>query len=187
LELLTEEIPVHELARKRFSPKTFLNRPVPREELRALFEAARWSPSSFNDQPWSFVVATQDRPEAFARLLETASAKNAAWAKDAPVLVLAVARKAFTHNGNPNRHAVYDVGQSVAWLTMEATARGLLVHQVAGFDAQKAAAAVGLPEGWEAVTLMALGYSEASPAAPRSRRALEATVFDGRFGEPLFG
>lgn len=187
MELLREGNPVHELARKRFSPKAFTSRPVPRREVRALFESARWSPSSFNDQPWSFVVATHEQPEAFGPLLAAASAKNAAWAKDAPVLVLAVTRLAFSHNGKPNRHALYDLGQSVAWLTVEATARGLLVHQMAGFDAQKAAVAVGLPEGWEAVTLMAIGYSEESPAATRSRQALDSMVFDGRFGEPLFG
>lgn len=176
---------MNELARQRFSPKAFTGRPVSAEVLRAVFEAARWSPSSFNDQPWSFIVATHDHPEAFQRLLETMVPKNAAWAKDAPLLVLAVARQAFSHNGKPNRHAQYDLGQSVAWLTLEAIAHGLQVHQMAGFDPQKAAAAVNLPEGWDAVTLMAIGYPAETPTVPRSRRALSSIVFNGRFGEPL--
>lgn len=179
-------IHVHEFATRRFSPKSFTDRKVSPETLRALFEAARWSPSSFNDQPWSFVAATRENPRAFEKLVDALVPKNAEWAAKAPVLVLACARLNFSHNAKPNRHALYDLGQSVAWLTVEAAARDIQVHQMAGFDPEKAAAAVGLPQGWEAVTVFALGYVGTAASAPRSRRSLATTVFDGRFGEPMF-
>jgi nitroreductase len=179
-------IHVHELATKRFSPKAFTDRRVSPETLRTLFEAARWSPSSFNEQPWAFVAVSRENPKAFEKLVDVLVPKNAEWASTAPVLVLACARLTFSHNAKPNRHALYDLGQSVAWLTVEAAARDIQIHQMAGFDQEKAAAAVNLPQGWEAVTMFALGYVGATASAPRSRRSLANTVYDGRYGEPMF-
>jgi nitroreductase len=155
---------------------------VPPEVLRVLFEAARWSPSCFNDQPWSFVY-TRRGTAAFDRLAEAMVPKNAEWAREAPVLVLAVSRLTFAQNGKRNRFAQYDTGQSVAWLTMEATARGLSVHQMGGFDPAKAAAAVGLPDGWEAMTLFVIGYSSEPASGSRSRKALSSILFEDQFGQ----
>jgi len=132
------DYPVDDLVRRRFSPRAFSERAVPPQTLRSLLEAARWSPSCFNEQPWSFLVATHAEPAEFARMLSCLMEKNQLWAKHAPVLMLSVASKTFGHNGKPNRHAAHDVGTAAAWLTVQATAMGLFVHQMAGIDPEKA-------------------------------------------------
>jgi nitroreductase len=195
LEQATGNTPkgIQELLEKRFSPYAFSSRPVEAEKLRKLFEAARTAPSSYNEQPWRFVVAAQQDGEAFARLLETLTERNREWARHAPVLVLSVAKCDFTHNGQPNRHALYDAGQAAAYFTLQATELGLYVHQMAGFDVMKARQLLEIPVGYEPATMMAVGYlddPEAMQDAPRqhrrSRRArkpLDSLLFEGRWGE----
>jgi nitroreductase len=124
--------PVHELISQRWSPYGFDSRPVPESVLRSLFEAARWAASSFNEQPWSYIVALREQEEEFARMLSCLTEKNQEWARHAPVLGLSVASLKFARNGNPNRHAFHDVGAATAHLVLEATARDLVVHQMAG-------------------------------------------------------
>ncbi len=186
------DFPVDDLIRRRWSPRAFADRPVEPEKLRSLLEAARWAPSSFNQQPWAYVVATREEPEAFARLLSALMEGNRVWAARAPLLMLSVAKLNFDHNGQANRHAFHDVGLATANLVTQATAMGLSVHQMAGFDAAKARELFGIPEGWEPVAAIALGYpGEASslPAplrdrelARRARKPLEEFVFSGRWG-----
>src|SRR5881394_2967613 len=127
--------PIHELLRRRWSPRAFdPNKPVESEKLRACFEAARWAPSSFNEQPWSFIVATRDKPQEYAKLLACLVEKNQSWARSAPVLMIGATSLLWARNGKPNRHAFYDLGQAVAHLTVQATAQGLYLHQMAGFS-----------------------------------------------------
>ena len=152
------------------------------ETLQSLFEAARWAPSSSNEQPWAYIVARKEDAENFAKLVSVLVPANSSWAKNAPVLALAVAELAFAKSGSPNRNAQYDVGAASAWLTMEATSRGLFVHQMAGFDAEKARQVFEIPAGWEPIAAMAIGYpgdAESLPqplrdreVAPRTRKAL---------------
>jgi nitroreductase len=185
---------IEELLERRSSPYDFSSRPVEGEKLRKLFEAARSAPSSYNEQPWRFLVATRQVPEAFDRLLETLTERNRAWARHAPVLVLSVAKLDFTHNGKPNRHALYDVGQAAAYLTLQATELGLYVHQMAGFDAEKARQLLKIPEGYEPAAMMAVGYrgdlgSIQEPPRqhdkpPRARKPLDSLLFEGTWGEP---
>lgn len=181
--------------RQRWSPRAFADRPVDTELLKTLFEAARWSASSFNEQPWRFIVAQKQRdPESHARMLSVANEWNQRWAKLAPVLVLTVAKTHFSHNGKPNRHAWYDVGAAVAYFSLEATRQGLFVHQMAGFDAERARQSLAIPEGFEAVSLLALGHLgdptqlpedlQESERRKRERRPLSDTVFEGEFGRP---
>jgi len=181
------EVPVHDLIARRWSPREFSSRPVEPEKLSTLFEAARWAPSSYNQQPWSFVVARRESPADFARLLSLLAEKNAAWARSAPVLAISVAQRNFTHNGQPNRHALHDVGQAVAYLTMQATALGLSVHQMGGFDVERARELLAIPAGYEPVAAIALGYAQ-DPAAPpptaRTRRPASEFVFSGAWGKP---
>src|SRR5438445_764285 len=127
--------PIHELLRQRWSPRVFSPRPVSAETLKILFEAARWAPSSFNDQPWAYIVATKDDPEEFQRVLSTLVEGNRAWAQNAPVLMLSIAKSNFERTGQPNRHAFHDTGQATISLVIEATALGLAVHQMAGISA----------------------------------------------------
>ncbi len=185
---------IHELLEKRFSPYAFSSHPVEPEKLRKLFEAARSAPSCYNEQPWRFVVARREDAEAFERLLETLVEQNRQWARHAPVLVLSVAKLDFTHNGQPNRHALHDVGQAAAYLTLQATELGLYVHQMGGFDSGKARRLLDIPEGYEPAAMMAVGYmgdpesmAEGSRQHDRPRRArkpLDSLFFEGTWGEP---
>jgi len=184
--------PVHDLIVKRWSPRAFSPKPVPPDVLRSLFEAARWAASSYNDQPWSYMVATKDDEKNFSKMLSVLMDMNAAWAKDAPVLAISVARQNFKHNGTPNRVALHDVGAASAQLTFEATSRGLLVHQMGGFHRDKAREAFGIPEGWEPVSALAIGYPgdpETLPEplrktelAERTRKPLSEFVMSGHWG-----
>ena len=184
------DFPIIDPLKERWSPLAFAPTPLSHTTLSALFEAARWAPSSFNEQPWRFIVGTRDGdPETYAKLLECLVPGNAAWAKTAPVLALSVARTTFTHNGVPNRVAFYDVGQAVGHLTAEAATRGLYLHQMGGYDIEKARAAFGIPEGYEPVAAIALGYlgdtsvlesealQERHRRPGRPRRTLGETVF----------
>jgi nitroreductase len=186
--------PVHDLIRRRWSPRAFSNRPVEREKLLSVLEAARWAPSSFNGQPWSFLVATRDDSPEFERMLSCLVPQNQAWAKEAAVLMIAVAKTHFEHNGKPNRHAWYDTGQAVAFLTLQATALDLGVHQMAGFSADKARELYAIPETAEPATAVALGYTgdpnslddklRERELAPGNRKPLKEFVFTRRWGEP---
>jgi nitroreductase len=184
--------PVHDLIRHRWSPRAFADKPIEHKVLASLFEAARWAPSSFNDQPWAYFVATKDDRENFEKMVSILMEFNAGWAKGAQALVLAVARLDFKHNGERNRNAFYDTGAASALLSVEATAHGLAVHQMAGFDHAKAKSVLQIPDGWEPIAAMALGYA-GSPetlagqlkereVAPRTRKPLSEFVMTGRWG-----
>ena len=186
--------PILDLLKNRWSPRAFAARPVELHKLLSLFEAARWSPSGGNQQPWSFIVTNQTEREPFEKLLGTLNERNQDWAKHAPVLVLSVVQRERAA-GQPNPWATYDVGQAVAHLSVQATALGLVVHQMAGFDRQKAAELFALPEGYDALTVFAIGY-EGDPATlpaglrereleQRSRKPLKEFVFDGAWQAPL--
>ena len=184
---------VHDLIRRRWSPRVFSAQKVTAVELRSLFEAARWAASSFNEQPWSFIVATRDDPEEYERLLTCLVQANQAWAWHAPVLMLSVAKLGFDRNGKPNRHAFHDVGQAAANLCLQATAMGLFVHQMAGFEMDKARKTFAIPESHEPVAAIALGHP-ADPATlggdvfehtrkKRERKRLSAFVYARQWGE----
>ena len=151
--------PILEPLRQRWSPVSFSSTPVARETLLSLLEAARWAPSCYNEQPWRFVVGSRaDDPAEFDGILATLVEGNAVWAKHAPVLILAVAKTTFSKNGSPNRHAPYDLGQAIGHLTAQAATLGLVMHQMAGFDAEKARSAFALPEDHDPLAVMALGF-----------------------------
>jgi nitroreductase len=186
--------PVHDLIRLRWSPLAFADRPVEPEKLQSLFEAARWSPSCFNEQPWRFIVCTRENPGDHRRFVECLVEGNVPWAQHAPVLMLSVAKRTFSHNGKPNRHAWHDVGLAVENLILQATALGLFAHQMGGYDAAKARAAFGIPEDYEPVAAIAVGYpgeADRLPAAlqereraARTRRPLDALIFEGQWDQP---
>ncbi len=183
---------IHDLLKQRWSPRAFAETPIRAEQLQRLLEAARWSPSSYNDQPWAFLIATRDEPEDYARLLGVLAEVNQSWARSAPVLVLAMARLHLERDRQPNRHAYYDLGQAVAHLTLQATAERLVVHQMAGFSVEAARREFDIPAGWDPVTAVAIGYPGDPKAlpdslrqrelAPRTRKPLDAFVFSGRWG-----
>src|SRR5438270_3416151 len=137
--------PVHELIRNRWSPRAFSDKPVEPAVLASLFEAARWAASSYNEQPWTYFVATREQPADFERLLSCLIEANQAWAKAAPVLALGVVRLTFARNGKENAVAVHDLGLASGNLSTEATARGLSVHQMAGILPDKAREVYQIP------------------------------------------
>jgi nitroreductase len=185
--------PVHDALARRWSPRAFDSRPVEPEKLRSLFEAARWASSCYNAQPWYFLVATRDDPESFQGLLNCFVNFNQDWAKNAPVVALSVASLNFEHNGEPNRHALHDLGQATATLALQATTLGLQIHQMGGIFPDQARRIFCIPEGYEPVAGIALGYP-GDPAtlpeklrkhelAPRERKPLTAFVFTGTWGQ----
>src|SRR5207245_9869734 len=126
------QYPIHDLLRRRWSPRAFSDRRVDPAIMRSLLEAARWAPSSYNEQPWSFIVATKDDTAEFSRLLSCLVEGNIQWAQHAPVLMVSVARVSFEDDGTPNGHALHDVGLDVANRIGQATARALPGDKMAG-------------------------------------------------------
>jgi len=186
------EYPVHELIRERWSPRAFSRKEISSEDLRSLFEAARWAPSSSNEQPWAFIVATRNDNENFSKALQPLVEFNANWAKNAYVLGFAVAELAFAKNNTPNRNAHYDTGAAMSQLTTEATSRGIFVHQMAGFDPDAAREVFEIPSGWDAIAAFAMGYP-GDPAslpqpyrdretAPRVRKPIREFVMNVKWG-----
>jgi nitroreductase len=185
-------VPIHDMIARRWSPRAFdPERPIEREKLLSLFEAARWAPSSSNLQPWHFIIAEKTDAAAYDALLACINERNQRWAADAPVLVIAVA--AMMRNAErPNRHAWHDVGLAMGNLLAQATAHGLYVHQMAGFSPDKARETYAIPEGYEAVTASAIGYRAPPETLPddlrerelaeRKRKPLTDFVFGGAWG-----
>jgi nitroreductase len=170
----------------RWSPRSFADREVSPATLAKVFEAARWAASSYNEQPWRFFVGMRGS-NTWQRIFEALYENNQAWAKSAPVLMVNAAHTKFTHNGTPNRVALYDLGAAASYMTLQASALGLATHQMAGFDTEKARRALHIPEDYVMGAAIALGY-QGDPAAlpnekliqqeiaPRTRKALEEIV-----------
>ncbi|MGZ7168688.1 MAG: nitroreductase family protein [Halobacteriota archaeon] len=183
--------PIHELIKKRWSPRAFAEHPVEHDKLLSLFEAARWAPSSLNAQPWSFILATKEDEEGFNRLLGCLPEKNQRWARGAPALVLSVAQL-YLQTGKPDRLAFYGVGLAVENLAIQATALGLYAHQMGGINEKDVRKAFSIPEGYEPVDMIAVGYLgdprslpddlREQERAPRERKSLEQFVFSKRWG-----
>ncbi len=183
-----------DVIRERWSPRAFdPDRAIPPGELRRLFEAARWAPSSFNEQPWRFVVTDRRRgPDAFAALHRALVPANRVWSAVVPTLVLVVVRTTHERNDAVNSHAWYDAGQAVAFLALQATAARIAIRQVQGFDADEARRACDVPSPFEPALILAIGYPgdpatlpdrhQAAERAPRQRRALTEFVFQDTWG-----
>jgi len=185
--------PIHELIRERWSPVAFTPRRIEPAALGSLFEAARWAPSSYNEQPWCFLIATQDQPEEFAKLLGCLVPGNQKWAKNAFALALSVAKLAFARDGQPNRHACHDVGLATQNLILQAHSLGLACHAMAGFDIDRARDVFQIPTTHDPVAAIAIGYPALDyrgvddslrqrDERPRSRKPLLEFVHHGAFG-----
>ena len=182
-----------ELIKERWSPRAFSSRRPDIETLNRLFEAARWAASSDNEQPWRYLVARAedgDRHETLASCLFPGNA----WARKAPVLAMSIAARNFAKTGKLNRVALHDVGAASALLTLQGMSMGVFVHQMAGFDTEKARQVCEIPPDYDPVAMMALGYpgdpeSLSEPLrtrelSPRERRLVREFVFSSTFGEP---
>src|ERR1700761_7812288 len=185
------ETPPPRVVSERWSPRAFSDKPVSPEILKSIFEAARWAPSSSNSQPWAYIVATKDYTEKFDKMVGVMVEFNQGWAKNAPVLAISIAQIK-NKEGKPNTHAFHDVGSASAQLTFQAVAEGLYVHQMAGFDANKAREVFHIPDDWQAVAAIAIGYPgdpnslpdklKERELAPRVRKPLADFVMTGDWG-----
>lgn len=185
---------VHPLIRDRWSPRSFSSREVSPQDLQALFEAARWAASSYNEQPWRFLVASKSDPAAYQKMLGILVEFNQQWARTAPVLVLTAAKKTFTHNNAPNHHALHDTGAALANLMLQARALGLYTHGMAGYDHERARKELNIPEDYELGAAVAIGYLappdqlperfREGETAPRQRKPLREIVFGAGWDQP---
>jgi nitroreductase len=191
-KLATNEFPILDVLKERWSPRAYADRPIDPDKVWSLLEAARWSPSGGNEQPWSFIVAFRG-DAGFDKIVAALSGNNQKWAPQAPVLIVSIA-KLTRSSGAPNRHAYYDVGQAVAHLTVQAGAMGLHTHQIGGFDVEQIRQAFGIPDGYDPVTITAVGEFGDLDQLPddlrqresgeRVRKPFEEIVFSERFGQP---
>lgn len=152
------ENPLHPLLSARKSPRAFTGQPVEPEKLRSLLEAARWAPSAGNMQPWRFIVAVNDRPEEFERMVDLLFDGNKIWAGKAPVLILTVAQVIDTASRRNNKFAFHDVGMATENLALQAVSLGVAAHVMGGFHADRAITAFNIPSEFEPVAMIALGY-----------------------------
>ena len=192
-KLASNDHPILDVLKHRWSPRAFADRPVDHETLRSLFEAARWTQSSANEQPWRFLIALRADTAWHEALAKPLAAGNA-WAKKAPVLGLASAKATFSSSNQPNRVAIYDTGAAMMALTIQATSMDLHLHQMAGFDVNMAREVAQIPAGFDPVAMFALGYLgdpeslspelKARELAPRTRRPLSELVFSGGWNVP---
>lgn len=185
---------VHPLIAERWSPYAFEAKSVPGEDLLAILEAARWAPSSYNEQPWRYLLARREDGEAFAAMLSCLVEGNQAWARNAGVLMIGIAKMTFSRNAKPNKAAHHDLGLAAGNICMEATARGLWVHQMIGIVPDRVRELYAVPQDAEPLTGLAIGYlgdGSGLPDAlrerdrgPRSRLELASFVFEGAWEKP---
>ena len=187
------DYPIHDLLRQRKSPYAIdPHRSVSEADLKAMFEAARWAMSSYNAQPWRYIVGVKERdPETWNKVFNALVPGNQPWAKNAPVLAIGVVEHHFEYNGKDNKAAPHDLGAASAFLTLEATARGLVVHQMIGIEPDIVRQTFAISGSLEPLTGIAIGYQgdasvvEESYAQrdtkERTRKALEEIVIRGGF------
>jgi nitroreductase len=184
--------PILEVIQKRRSRRAYADKMVEPEKIRSLFEAARWAPSSLNEQPWFYIYATKNQ-ELWNRIFDSLKEGNKIWARHAPLLILSLARKNFIRFDSPNPSAKYDVGAANAFLSLQAAHLGLNVHQMAGFDPEVIIKNLRIPDHYEPVIAMAIGYPgdvenlpenlKAREFAPRERYVEHEFVMNKDFAE----
>ncbi len=188
---------INELILKRRSPVLFSDRPVENEKLELLFEAARWAPSSHNQQPWRFMFAKRKDKDDFNRLFDCLSPGNKLWAGTVPVLILSIAETISSYNKKMNKYAFHDVGLAVSNLIIQATFMGLFVHQMGGYDNEKARNTLKIPDDYDPVAMIAVGYLAESyegfpqelikrEKATRLRKPLNEIVYNNIWGKSYY-
>lgn len=183
--------PINNLIKQRWSPRAFSNKAVEKEKIQSILEAARWAPSAFNEQPWRFIVS-QKGDDTYENILKTLIDWNIQWAGKANVLIVNIAKKTFSHNGKQNVTFKYDLGQAVGSMIIEVVNQGLYSHQMSGFDANKAAELLNIPDDFQAVSVTAIGYygninelpedMAEIEIKPRERKELKEIIFNNKFG-----
>jgi nitroreductase len=193
----TTQQPIHEIIANRWSGRAYdASKPVSKEQVISLLEAARWAPSCFGDEPWRYVVCNKaDNMQAWQAAFDCLVPGNQGWAVNAPVLLLICADTVFRANGKPNKWAPYDTGAATENLCLQAAASGLMAHQMGGFDADKARASFKVPERYQILPMVTVGYQAPVDAlsgevkerelAARNRQPLGELFFDGAWENPI--
>ncbi|HJT47818.1 MAG TPA: nitroreductase family protein [Nitrososphaeraceae archaeon] len=161
--------PINELMAKRWSARAFSSRPVEREKLLSVLEAGRWAPSSRNEQPWRYIVFTNDNPEKLKKAQSVLKDINN-YAKRAPILICAITKKTYSDNTNFNRLHFHDLGAANENMFLEAFNQGLIMHEMGGFDVQKAREVFNIPDDFEVGIMIAIGYQDIHHVLPESLR-----------------
>ena len=163
---------VHKLITDRWSPRAFDKRTVDYDKIHLLLEAAKWAPSARNAQPWRFIFATNEMPD-YKVLIDLMSEANQSWATTAPLLVMPLAQVISTYKNRPNRLAFYETGMAVGNLLTQATAMGLMVHQLSGYDEERAKEILVIPTRYEPMSILAIGYKGEPAKLPSDVAAWE--------------
>lgn len=188
---IISEHKINSLITYRWSPRAFNDKPIEKDRIQSILEAARWAPSAFNEQPWRFIIGVKG-DETYEKVLETLVEWNQKWAGKAPILVLNIAKKTFSKNGKQNVTFKYDLGQAVAFMCLEAMNQGIYSHQMSGFNPEKAAELLHIPDDYQAVSVTAFGYYGDPGQLPeemykseieeRSRQHIDEMIYTGKFG-----
>jgi len=189
------EYPILDQLRDRWSPRAFSNRPIPLESIKSLLESARWAASCFNEQPWRFIIAPGTQPISFDIALSCLNEWNRGWASSAPLILFVFSKENF-EDGKQNFHAVYDTGQAMANMAIQATTLGLSVHQMAGILSEKIYTSYNVPVGFIPICAAAIGYQgdieslndalQKKELAPRTRKPISELVFNEKWDKPAF-
>jgi nitroreductase len=194
-KLASTNVPILDLLARRWSSRAYdPNRPVSRQHLAVLLEAARWAPSCNGDEPWRYLIWDRGRdPGGWQKAFDCLSENNKKWVKNVPLLLLSNAGSIFGATGKPNRWAQHDTGAASVCLALQAVALGLMVHQMGGFDAEKARTAFAIPAEYTPMAMIAIGYqttpdildeeTKAKEMRPRSRKPVSETFFEGGWGK----
>lgn len=190
-------VPIHDLLARRWSPRAYdASRPVTREQLTVLLEAGRWAPSCNGDEPWRYLIWDKTRdPQGWQKAFDCLSDNNKKWVKNVPLLMLSCAGSIFGRTGKPNRWTQHDTGMASLSMALQAVALGLILHQMGGFDAEKARAAFSIPAEYTPMAMIAIGYqaepdildeeTKAKELKPRARKPLGEKFFEGGWGKPF--
>ena len=186
--------PVSEIIAKRWSARAFSTRPVEFSKLLSILEAARWAPSSRNEQPWRYIVFTNANPEMLKKAQSVLKEIND-YAKRAPILICAITKKGYSENGSPNRLHFHDLGAANENMFLEAFNQGLIMHEMGGFDVQRAREIFDVPNDYEIGIMIAIGYQDAyhvlperlrhKAFTPRERKPLSEIVFIEKIGNGI--
>lgn len=189
---------IHNLISERKSIRAFSDKEISDEALITLLEAARWAPSSMNEQPWRFIVVRKENTEAFQKMIQCLNDSNKIWAQHASILLLTVANNTITTLNKPNAYAWHDIGLAIGNLSLQAISMDIFLHQMGGFKSEEAKKLFNIPNGFDPVSVIALGYQGNAEALPsplrerelkqRERKPLSEIVYSNTFGEidPLF-
>lgn len=191
MDISNENFTLSKMISERRSTLAFSKKPIEGPKIHQLFEAARWAPSSYNEQPWRFIYGLQEEPDSFVKLFDCLTDGNKEWVKDAQMLVLSIAKTNFSMNDQSNFYARHDVGLATQNLMLQAVHMGLVVHPMGGFDKKKAAEVLAIPSGYEPVAMIAVGYPGEAENLPehllkrekseRLRKPQSEIVFKGKW------